>query len=95
MMVTCLNYIIDILMKVRHFILFYVSWIFIHYLCSQLYIHFCAPFTLYGLIASPFLVMTPHCSAFRWVIYETGNVLYAMWIAIGSWTIANVLTLKQ
>lgn len=95
MIAKCFNYIMDIIVRARHIVLFYLGWVFIHYLCSQLYIYFCAPFTLYGLIMSPFLIMTPHCNAFRWVIYEAGKVLYGMWIAIGSWTIANILTLKQ
>jgi hypothetical protein len=41
-----------------------------------------------------FYFVTPHCNAFRWIIYEAGNVLYGMWMAIGSWTVANVLTHK-
>ena len=88
------QFIINMLMNLKHIILFYLSWIFIHYVCSQLYIYFCVPFTWYGIFISPFLVMTPHCSAFRWIIYEAGTILYGMWIAIGSWTIANILTLK-
>jgi hypothetical protein len=48
----------------------------------------------FGIFASPFLSLTPHCNAFRWIIYEAGNVLYGMWMAIGSWTVANVLTHK-
>ena len=89
------NYLIDVIIKIRHLILFYLGWIFIHYICSQLYIHFCTPFTFYGLIMSPILVMSPHCSAFRWIIYEAGRVLCGMWLAIGSWTIANILTIKE
>ena len=92
---TYFNLIIKFLNNIKSIILFYLSWIFIHYVCSQLYIYFCAPFTWYGLIVSPFLIMSPHCSAFRWVIYEAGNVLYGMWLAIGSWFIVNVLTIKQ
>jgi hypothetical protein len=89
------NITLDILTKTKHLLLFYLSWIFIHYVCSQLYIYFCTPCTWYGIFMSPFLAMTPQCTAFRWIIYEAGNVLYAMWLAIGSWTIANLLTLHK
>jgi hypothetical protein len=86
------NIIITFLNNIKSIILFYFSWIFIHYTCAHLYIYYCTPTNWYGFVLSPFLSITPHCNAFRWVIYEAGNVLYGMWIAIGSWTVAKVLT---
>jgi len=87
--------IINFLDNIKSIILFYFSWIFIHYTCAHLYIYYCTPTTWYGIFISPFLSITPHCNAFRWVIYEAGNVLYGMWIAIGSWSVANLLTYKS
>ena len=88
------NIIITFLNNIKSIILFYFSWIFIHYTCAHLYIYYCTPTTWYGIFISPFLSITPHCNAFRWVIYEAGNVLYGMWAAIGSWSVANLLTYK-
>lgn len=88
------NQLLKVAIQIKSLVIFYFAWIAIHYICSQLYIYYCVPYTWYGIFASPFLSLTPHCNAFRWIIYEAGNVLYGMWIAIGSWTVANVLTHK-
>jgi len=85
---------INFIIKIKSFILFYFSWIAIHYICSQLYVYYCVPYNWYGIFASPFLSLAPHCNAFRWIIYEAGNILHGMWMAIGSWTVANLLTQK-
>ena len=91
----CLNNMYDFITKIKSPIIFYLGWIFIHYVCAHLYIYYCAPTTWYGIFISPFLSITPQCNAFRWVIYETGNVLYGMWVAISSWSVANLLTYKS
>ena len=88
------EYLITLIIKIKSLVLFYFSWIAIHYICSQLYIYYCVPFTWYGIFVSPFLSLSPHWNAVRWIIYEAGNILYGMWIAIGSWTVANLLTQK-
>ena len=89
------DYLLNFIIKIKPLIIFYFSWIAIHYICSQLYVYYCAPYTWYGIFASPFLLVMPHCNVFRWIIYEAGNVLYGMWIALGAWTVANLLTQKE
>ena len=93
-----LQYSIDMLVKLlnnmRPLLLFYLSWIFLHYLCSNLYIYFCISNSIMGIFLSPFLSMAPHCTAFRWVIHESGNIFYTMWISIGAWIASNLLTFK-
>ncbi len=81
--------------SIKSLVLFYSGWIILHYICSHLYIFFCVPNTWCGILVSPFMTMTPHCTAFRWVIYEAGNIFYTMWIAIGSWIISNLLSRRQ
>ena len=88
------NLFIETIDKIKPLILFYSSWIFIHYICSQLYIYFCVPANIIGIFISPFMSMTPHCSAFRWIIYESGNIFYGMWFALGTWIVVNILTNK-
>jgi len=63
----------------------YFVWILLHYFASHLYIRFCVPGSLIGLIVSPFLTTTPHCQALRWVIYNGANMINNMWIIVGSW----------
>ena len=89
-----LDFFIETIIKIKPLILFYLSWIFIHYVCSQLYIYYCVPANLFGIFISPFLSMTPYCTAFRWVIYEAGNIFYGMWISLGAWMAANLLIYK-
>ena len=75
-------------------ILFYVGWIFLHYFSAQLYISYCTPQTIWGFIASPFLSVAPHCNGLRWIIYESGTILYCMWTSLAAWIVTNLLTYK-
>jgi hypothetical protein len=81
--------------NIKSLFLFYIGWICLHYICSQFYIYYCVPSSLYGLFISPFLSMTPHCVGFRWVIFESGNIFYTMWMAIGTWTVSNILAITS
>ena len=74
---------------------FYLCWIIIHYVASQLYIKWCTPYSFYGFVISPFLTLTPHCQGLRWVLYNGAGVINNMWIIIGTWMCANIFVLKQ
>jgi hypothetical protein len=63
----------------------YLLWITIHYIAGILYSEYCTPFTIFGFLASPFLVAAPHCRALRWVINTGGDIIVNMWIIIGTW----------
>ena len=65
----------------------YFTWICVHYFASHLHIHFCVPPTITGFIMSPFMTATPHCQALRWVIYNGGNSIIAMWLLLGTWIV--------
>jgi hypothetical protein len=69
----------------------YFSWIILHFITPHLYTYFCTSPTVYGLILSPFIAPTPHCSAFRWIIHTSGNTITAMWMLIGGWVIQRLL----
>ena len=73
---------------------FYMGWITLHYMSAQFYMYYCAPQSIWGFFMSPFLSVAPHCNAMRWVIYESGTIIYGMWVSIGTWLLANVLTYK-
>ena len=90
----CIKNIIHFIKHCNTVLLFYMGWVFLHYICSHFYTYYCVPYTWYGLIISPFLITTPHCGAFRWVISESGAIFYTMWISIGTWICTKLLTFR-
>ena len=73
----------------------YLTWIGLHYVASHLYIHWCVPATLAGLIMSPFLVPAPHCYGLRWLIYQGGNSIVVMWSFIGGWLLSYFIPISN
>ena len=69
----------------------YFVWILLHYLSAHLYTNYCVPLTYVGFLSSPFIVPTPHCQAFRWLITNGSTHIMAMWVTVGSWLIKCVL----
>lgn len=69
----------------------YLFWITLHYFASQYYAQYCASYTIYGFLLSPFLVSTPHCQALRWTIYKGGIIIENMWIILGAWISAKIM----
>lgn len=74
---------------------FYFFWVMIHYSASHLYIRWCTPPTWVGLITSPFLVTTPHCTALRWSIYHGSDIIHGMWIVLGSWILLYIQNIAK
>ena len=68
----------------------YIIWMFIYYIAANLYSYFCAPITIWGFIAAPFMVPLPHCIGLRWCIQHGSEVITAMWVMLGSWIIAGL-----
>jgi hypothetical protein len=64
---------------------FYCLWILLHYVAAHLYVKFCTPLSIWGIIASPFLATMPQCSALRWLIHVGGSTITAMWLILGSY----------
>jgi hypothetical protein len=69
----------------------YIVWILLHYICSHLYVSWCAPLTIIGFILSPFVALAPHCQAFRWVILNGSNSITAMWFTFGTWIAKKIV----
>jgi hypothetical protein len=82
----------DFFMKFKPVMMFYSSWICLHYFSAHLYTYFCTPANWYGIFASPFLSTAPHCNALRWTISESGDTFKSMWIAAGSWFVSSFFT---
>ena len=70
-------------------ILSYVACILAHFMASHLYIRFCVPNTLVGLLLSPFMTLAPHCQAFRWVIYHGGNTINLLWFILANYLVSK------
>jgi|UniRef100_A0A6C0JE50 hypothetical protein len=75
-------------------LIFYVSWIFIHYVTVHLYAYWCTPFGIIGLLTSPFTVTTPICRGLEWSIHNGSTIINNMWIIIGSWLMTHIFTTK-
>ena len=90
-------------MNVIHSALNYISspagiiilWVLLHFATPHLYVYFCTPATFMGFIMSPFIATTPHCTAFRWCIYNSGLVIASMWMLTGSWFVRKLLNQKE
>jgi len=65
----------------------YVVWIILHYVASHLYIYWCTPISITGILMSPFLVPAPHCEALRWMIYHGAIKIQGMWILLGGYVL--------
>ena len=72
-------------------ILIYLIWIFIYWGSANLYPRICAPFTIYGFILSPFLVVTPQCQAMRLVLQTGASNITGMFILLGTWLVQKIV----
>ena len=59
------------------------AWCIAHNTAVVTYGHFCAPCTLLGVLTSPFLLGTPHCTALRWIIVHGAWKTDALWMLLG------------
>ena len=76
-------------------ILVYFSVVFVHFISSNIYPSLCCPWTFWGFIMSPFMVVTPHCEGLRWIIHYTGDQIRNSWIWLGGylvWYFGNQIT---
>lgn len=74
-----------------HILKFYMLWMSLHYIASQLYIELCVPKTVYGFLVSPFITSTPQCQSLRWAIYNGASMISNMWLVLGTWITTKLL----
>lgn len=70
----------------------YVLWILAHFVASHLYVQLCTPWSVFGVLASPFLIASPHCQGLRWIIYEAGGKVGLMWGLLAGWVLGKIKT---
>lgn len=68
--------------------IFYLWVCIAHYISSILYVKMCTPTTAWGFFTSPFMVMTPQCSALSWAAQNSRAHLLNMWILLGNFGIS-------
>lgn len=52
-----------------------------------MYPYMCCRPNLLGFIMTPFMVVTPHCEAMRWVIHYSGDQIRNVWIWLGGYLV--------
>tara|TARA_B100000989_G_scaffold293586_1_gene271203 strand:- start:9 stop:365 length:357 start_codon:yes stop_codon:yes gene_type:complete len=73
-------------------LLVYMGISIIHFISANLYPKFCAPLTFIGAIMTPFVIVTPHCQALRWVIDWSGSQICNAWVWLGGYLVYYIGT---
>ena len=82
----------QIFQKLIRMVVIYLLYIVAHYVSANLYQRYCTPVSWFGFLASPFATALPQCQALRWIVFNTGNNITAMWMMLGAWLINIFLT---
>ena len=69
----------------------YLFWVVVHYFAAHLYVEYCTPDSVLGLIISPLLSPAPHCKMLRWAIATGGNTIDMMWVVVGTWVASKII----
>jgi hypothetical protein len=79
---------------IRPYMIIVTTWfglLFGHYMAAHLYTRFCTPWTWFGFVTSPFMTMSPHCTALRWCISNGATHINNLWISMGAWASLQLL----
>jgi hypothetical protein len=63
----------------------------LHFIAANAYANWCAPQTIVGFLMSPFMTVTPVCSALRWSITLFGDYLASIWTLGFLWVSTNLV----
>ena len=73
----------------------YFLWCILHYFASHIYVEIYVPANLYGFMISPFLTLSPHCQALRWIIHNSAHFINNSWILIGAWGCSYLIKMDE
>jgi len=59
----------------------------LHFASSNLYPYLCTPITFIGILMTPFMIVTPHCLALRWIVEWSGNQISSAWFWLGGYLV--------
>ena len=68
-------------------LLIYIGISGLHFTCANLYPYLCTPISFIGITMTPFMIVTPHCLALRWVIDWSGNQISGAWLWLGGYLV--------
>lgn len=84
-----------ILESIPQSVLFYILWIFVHFISAHLYVHWCAGNSFIGFLMSPIYSSAPHCQALSWMVYTLSKEFIVMWIALGTFICGKMFLNKK
>lgn len=73
----------------------YALWMCVHWSCSNIYAHFCTPWSGMGFIKSFFLVQSPHCTAISWLTNVSITNVRNLVSVISGWCVFRILGAEQ
>lgn len=76
-----------IVKSVPGIVFLYFGIVLAHFVASNMYPSMCCGSGLWGFIMTPFMVVTPHCEAMRWVIHYTGDQIRNIWLWLGGYLV--------
>ena len=79
-----------LLLEIWSFSKFYLFWILMHYISTNLYTYFCTPLSFVGFLASPFMAVSPHCKGLHWLFNVSVSTIGQMWMIFGIWLSAKL-----
>lgn len=77
---------------VPNIVFIYLGVILVHWISSHLYPQMCCGNTLWGIVMSPFMIVTPHCEALRWSIQFTGDKIRNAWFWLAGYLVSYIGT---
>jgi len=85
----------EYLMPVYSIFCICIVWIVLFYVASHVHMRFCTPTGVVGFLMTPFVVMSPHCQGLRWLIYNGGNSIVAMWFILSAWIMRYLVPIRN
>ncbi len=83
----CKNIYNNIQNNIPAVILVYFGVVMVHFVSSNLYPSLCCSWSFWGFIMTPFMSVTPHCEALRWLIHYTGEQIRSVWLWLGGYLV--------
>jgi len=84
---TVMNWYKQTIVYIPTILFVYIGVALLHFASANLYPCLCTPVTLIGILMTPFMIVTPHCLAIRWIIEWSGNQISNAWIWLGGYLV--------
>jgi hypothetical protein len=85
----------NMVLTVSKMVYMYMVLYILHIIAAHLYVHYCVPLTLHGMLMAPLLTTASHCVILRWTIINGGNVPMVGWGMVIVWLGQFVIQKRQ